>query len=101
MKLIDLSQPLYDNAPNCPEHPVPRSTLIATHEEHGWQVEMLSMVNHTGSHVDAPLHRMKGGKSLDEIPLEQWVGEAVIVDLRDAVTERTPIDAKMLQQRIS
>ena len=34
MKLIDLSQPLYDGAPNCPAHPPVKSEIIADHPQH-------------------------------------------------------------------
>jgi kynurenine formamidase len=82
MRIIDLSQPIFDDCPNCPEHPAVRSEIIATHEEVGWRVEKLTLSNHTASHVDAPLHKIAGGASLDDIPLEKWVGAAVIADLR-------------------
>jgi len=36
---------------------------------------------HGGTHIDAPLHFAKGKWSLDQIPLEQLTGEAVIVDV--------------------
>ena len=32
MKLIDLSQPIYDGAPNCPAHPPVKSEIIADHQ---------------------------------------------------------------------
>ena len=82
MRIIDMSQPLFDGCPNCPEHPPVRSEIIATHEKVGWLVEKISCSNHTASHVDAPLHKIAGGSNLDDIPLERWVGPAVIADLR-------------------
>ena len=100
MRIIDLSQPLYDGSPNCPEHPTPRVTLGATHEQVGWQLEMISMASHTGSHVDAPLHKFAGGRSLDDIPLERWVGEAVILDVRDSVGPSTGIGPELLKSRV-
>ena len=82
MRLIDLSQPLFDQAPNCPAHPPVRFTRISDHPERGWRVESIDLATHTGSHVDAPLHRVAGGKSLSDMPLETWVGPALIADLR-------------------
>jgi len=82
MKLIDLSQPIYHEGPNCPVHPPVKSEFIATHEKDGWLCELLTLSNHTGSHVDAPLHKIAGAKSLDDIPLDRWVGPAHAVDLR-------------------
>src|SRR3954462_13596142 len=96
MRLIDLSQPVYHNAPNCPVHPPVKSELIATHEKDGWQCELLTLSNHTGSHVDAPLHKIKGGKSLNDLPLTTSVGPAWLVDLRDSKADRR-ITADVLQ----
>ena len=36
---------------------------------------------HAGTHVDAPLHRIENGTSLDDIPLETFVGKMRVVDL--------------------
>src|SRR6476646_833177 len=76
MRLIDLSQPVYHNAPNCPVHPPVKSELIATHEKDGWQCELLTLSNHTGSHVDAPLHKISGGvlqAALPKLPADAIV----------------------------
>jgi kynurenine formamidase len=98
MRIIDLSQPLYDDCPNCPVHPPVKIDVISSHAKNGpegWHMEHLSFASHTASHVDAPLHKIMGGKSLDGIPLERWTGPARIADLR-GIAPKTPIDAKML-----
>ena len=100
MKLIDLSQPLFADCPNCPGDPRVESRLILTHERDGWHLEKLSLASHTASHVDAPLHKIPGGKAIDEIPLDRFVGEALIADLRDC-GELAPIDGKLLSSRLS
>ena len=35
---------------------------------------------HGGTHADAPLHFAKGGRSIDQIPLAEWIGPAVRID---------------------
>jgi kynurenine formamidase len=99
MRLIDLSQPVYDGCPNCPVHPPVRVEAGATHDREGWQLELLSLASHTGSHVDAPLHKLKGGASVDGVPLERFTGRATIVDLRGA-TPSMPIGAKVLAGKL-
>jgi kynurenine formamidase len=42
---------------------------------------------HGGTHIDAPIHFAEGGWSVDEVPLERLVGEAVLVDV-DAACAR-------------
>src|SRR3954454_3272010 len=99
MKLIDLSQPVYDGSPNCPVHPPVRSEILRDHPQHGWRVELLTLSNHTGSHVDAPLHKFAGGASLDEMPLEGFVGPARIVDFRGIAAD-APMTAEMLKAKL-
>ena len=36
---------------------------------------------HGGTHLDAPVHFAKGHHSVDEIPLEQLMGAAILVDV--------------------
>jgi kynurenine formamidase len=99
MRLIDLSQPLYDGAPNCPVHPPVRSEIIADHPKDGWRVELLTLASHTGSHVDTPYHKLAAGRNLDQIPLESFVGEAVIADLRKAHADQ-PFTSTMLARAL-
>ena len=100
MRLIDLSQPVFDGCPNCPAHPQVRVTLGATHERDGWRLEMLNLASHTGSHVDAPLHKLAGGATVDDLPLDRFVGEALVVDLRDS-TPSMPITAALLAKHLN
>ena len=99
MKLIDLSQPVYDGSPNCPVHPPVKSEILRDHPTHGWRVEVLTLSNHTGSHVDAPLHKIAGGASLDDIPLERFAGPARIADLR-GIGAASPITVELLKAKL-
>lgn len=40
---------------------------------------------HGGTHLDAPVHFAEGHRAVDAIPVEQLVGPAVVVDVRDSV----------------
>ncbi len=99
MRLIDLSQPLFDGAPNCPAHPPVKVEIIADHPQVGWRVELLTLASHTGSHVDAPYHKLADGANLDQIPLDRFTGQAFIADLRGAVADE-PITAAKLAARL-
>jgi kynurenine formamidase len=39
---------------------------------------------HGGTHIDAPIHFFRDRKTVDEIPLERLIGEAVVIDVTDA-----------------
>jgi arylformamidase len=48
----------------------------------GQIVRGVHMRLHAGSHVDAPEHFVKGGKQIHELPLEMFIGPAVVADVR-------------------
>jgi arylformamidase len=83
MRIIDLSQPVFHECPNCPAHPTVTVELTADHQWDDWRMEKLTLASHTGSHVDAPLHKIPDGKSLDDLALDTFVGQAVVADLRE------------------
>ncbi len=41
------------------------------------------LLNHIGTHVDAPCHQIAGGDTLDDLPLERLVTDAVTIDVSD------------------
>src|ERR1051325_2416063 len=94
-----MSQPLYGGAPNCPAHPPVKSEIIADHPKHGWRVELLTLASHTGSHVDAPYHKLANGVTLDQMPLDGFAGLAVIADFREARSDQ-PFTSSMLSRKL-
>jgi arylformamidase len=79
MHFIDLAQPMHDACPNCPVHPPISAKIVAAHKDESlssWHMEHMSMASHTGSHLDAPLHKIYGGKAIDEFPLKAFAGPA-------------------------
>jgi len=48
-----------------------------------------SSAEHGGTHIDAPVHFAKGRQSVDEIPLDQMIGPAILIDVtRQAESNR-------------
>jgi kynurenine formamidase len=41
-----------------------------------------SAPEHGGTHLDAPIHFSKNGRTADQIPVEQFMGPAVVIDIR-------------------
>lgn len=48
---------------------------------HGCRHAYATFSLHTATHIDAPWHMVKEGKRLDEIPLQELIGDALVVDL--------------------
>lgn len=44
-------------------------------------VSQLRLGSHTGTHVDPPAHFIPGGATIDEIPLDALMGEAIVVEV--------------------
>jgi len=49
----------------------------------GWyySANRFHMAEHSGTHVDAPIHFFKGGNTVDEIPLARLAGAACVIDI--------------------
>jgi len=41
----------------------------------------LGIIDHVGTHVDAPYHLSSDGKTIDEMPLDLFMGKAICLDL--------------------
>lgn len=48
-----------------------------------------SASEHGGTHADAPIHFAEKGRTIDQIPLEEWIGPAVKIDVT-AACEKNP-----------
>ena len=73
----DISRPLDERIENYPGDP-PFSCEIVIRDPA--LVSRLEMSVHCGTHVDAPLHFIPGGPSVDQIPLETFIGPCQVVD---------------------
>jgi arylformamidase len=67
--------------PVFPGLPDPSFRSLARVEDDGYAMTELHLVNHIGTHVDAPSHQIAGGDTLDDIPLTRLVTDAVTVDV--------------------
>jgi kynurenine formamidase len=63
-----------------------------------FQVTVLTIHCHAFTHVDAPLHFLPGTRHIAEMPVDQWVGEAAVVDLTH-VGENAEVGAGDLERQ--
>lgn len=61
----------------------------------GWNARTLHLYSHCGTHMDSPLHFEANDQTIDEIPLNDCIGKAWIVELRD-LPPRKPITIEHL-----
>ena len=78
MKLYDISQEVF----SCcvyPGDPRPeKQTIYATAQGDICNLTAFAMCAHNGTHVDAPFHFLHGGKTVDRMDLEVFVGECFV-----------------------
>jgi arylformamidase len=79
MRFIDLSHDITHGMPVFPGDP---AVGILRHQyyENGYFVSQVILGTHTGTHVDVPAHRIRGGKTVDDVPIERFAGRAYVMD---------------------
>jgi arylformamidase len=95
-RIIDLTQPISPEMPVLPNYAPPEVTVFAATA--GPPVPGRLSINssrlaiglHTGTHVDAPFHFIHDGRRIEQVPLEQCVGPALLLDLGE-LSPRAPI----------
>lgn len=75
--IIDLTHTLKNNITRYPGTPEPRFDQVNTHAIDGYSQLKVTLTTHTGTHIDAPFHILPEAKSLDEFPLEKFVGRGL------------------------
>ncbi len=51
----------------------------------GFTLSAYSLGAHSGTHIDAPMHFVRDGASIDRVPLEPLIGPARVIDIPDGV----------------
>ena len=80
MKIHDVSLVLRPEMITWPGEPAPRiEPLKRISKGDGNNVSIITLGDHTGTHVDPPLHFIEGGNTADKLPLDALVGPCVVV----------------------
>lgn len=82
-KIIDISLDINEDTVVMPENPEFNKEELASIGEEGYRLYKICMSNHTGTHIDAPAHFIKGGTLIDQLPLNDLIGKALVVEIRD------------------
>ncbi|MDD1696926.1 MAG: cyclase family protein [Methanoregula sp.] len=86
MKIIDITRPLSENIVTYPGDIPP----VFRKEDHGhYLITNLHLSTHTGTHIDAPVHYLKTGETIDTIPFSHVMGTCRVLDVTHAGTSIT------------
>src|SRR6202162_6698783 len=82
-RVLDLSYAINDKLVPWPGDPRWFEAQVnATIEKDGYFTRSFWMLEHYGTHLDAPIHFPPGKATVDKIPTKQFFGPAVVVDVR-------------------
>ncbi len=86
MKIYDISQEVF-SCQVYPGDPKPEKKILKSMEKgEVYNLTAFDMCAHNGTHIDAPFHFIKDGKTVDEICLEAVVGMAYVAEHNGIVT---------------
>jgi len=84
---IDVSVPLHTGMVHWPDNPpvtIERQLDMARGDV--CNVSKMSLGVHTGTHMDAPIHFIRGGIGIDQMPLTTARGQARVIEIGDPVS---------------
>ena len=81
MKIVDLTHFISPNMPAYPGTEPPTFNTECTIEAVGFLEKKMGLYSHTGTHIDAPAHIIRGAKTLDQFSADKFIGNAYSVDL--------------------
>jgi arylformamidase len=86
VKIIDVTRPLSEGILTYPGDIPP----VFRQEDRGhYLITGLRLSTHTGTHIDAPVHYLKTGDTIDTIPLSHLMGTCRVLDVTRAGTSIT------------
>ena len=92
MKIYDISQEVF-NSNVYPGDPKPKSIIISSMDNGDlYNLTSFSMCCHNGTHVDAPYHFINNGKTIDQIPLESFIGMCYVAEHEGTVSKYDAIN---------
>lgn len=85
-KWVDLSHQIDGSSPHFPALPALEQKDLFTLKD-GFHVQQFSVVGQYGTHIDAPIHFVEGGRWLEEIELKDLLLPLFVIDKSQAVAQ--------------
>ena len=86
MKIYDISQEVF-GCQVYPDDPLPEKKILKSmNKGEVYNLTAFNMCAHNGTHIDAPFHFVKDGKTVDEICIETFVGMAYVAEHHGVVS---------------
>lgn len=98
MKFIDLSVLVNEETPVYPGDPPIKIEPAGVFAKDGYNDHLVSIGTHVGTHIDAPFHMIEGGKTLDQVPLDQFIGRGRLIKIENKIFKLEKIKQADIQK---
>ena len=107
MNIIDLTLEVYDGLQTYASHPpisiAEQSTFESSKDRYvppseGFESRMLTFSDHSGTHVDAPIHFIRNGETASDMAIERLIGSGWLLDVSDTKRPDEPVTREMLEK---
>ena len=104
MKILDLTLTVSDKIPTFPGSPQPNFIPWENIKDDGYNLELLFLSSHTGTHLDAPYHFIENGTKIHEISPNRLIRDAVSIKSRkksgQAITKTDILKFEKMHEKI-
>jgi kynurenine formamidase len=103
VEVYDLTQRLSIHTPPWPSY-MPLGIqyfkrIAGAHMGQGANGQIITTSNHVGTHMDGEIHFHASGRSIGDVPIKEWVGPGVVVDISDQVGDYDLYTPEMLMKK--
>lgn len=81
MKVIDISWPISKATTGYKDRSIVNIEEIKNFNRDGVRETAVHLSSHTGTHIDAPSHFLRDGKTIDEMRVDRFIGDCVVLDM--------------------
>jgi len=82
VKVHDLTLPVSEKIPTFPGSPAPHFIEWNSLEQEDYNLELIFLSTHTGTHIDAPYHFVKSGKKIHELDPSRFLQNAILIRIK-------------------
>lgn len=92
MKIYDISQEVFSSEVY-PGDPKPQKYILSSMANgENYNLSAFYMCAHNGTHIDAPFHFINDGETIEQIPVEKYIGPCFVAEYRGVITGNDAIN---------
>ncbi len=87
VELVDLTIPISEDLPSFPGSPQPQIIPWSNLKKDGYNLELIFLSTHSGTHLDAPYHFINNGLKIHQILLKRLICDALLINVKKKANE--------------